>query len=520
MTALADISKAAAAMYGDALRGSDLAAFNAEHKRDAQGRFAAMAAAPAQTDPRSARQARMKRRARRGAKAGQIRAIASAAEAQQAKEEEKSTLGALLALRRPRTRAEAQPRLRTRTQTQAKPRAVGKPALDDEAYMAAKGKAFAIRPTDTIVVVSAEQAEEFLSTGKLVVGAANDRWNTTLAGQQVTQATVPTSADLSGTVALRMRNPHFVNVNDKGETDGSLAAAQVLRPWGDDKSPGPVGGRKGFTGILGFDKQSGKQTDDPARMGSTMKVIDVNAYNKTEWNWWASRTVPFAKADETWEEDEHRRDPRSGRFMALAAAAPTVLERDPRVARDQRAQRRRRRAIRAHPAQGAAPAEAEPELAVLRERAARHRTAVRADPRTRTQSARRPLARPNPRRAADLQAVGEPPSSPPPRPGRLVYGGEGAGGRIVSPEEYDAIQRAANRERVSRYTPSRPLRVRRTETVEPEVETFTRRLVESEKLAATQPRFIYDEQGVLVNLAEIRAYAKAKRASGSRKPSA
>ena len=277
----------------------------------------------------------------------------------------------------------------------------------------------------------------------------------------------------------------------------------MLTPYFGALAEGARSAEKRFDLVLG----------NPLRLDemTTIRALPVNVHTAGDYKTvLRGRDVDILKADETWEEKEHKRDPRSGRFMALAA--PTVLETDPRIARAQRTQRRKRRAARATTAHAvAAPAEAQARPAEMRERLLERRGRTRADPRSRTRSGSRPLS------LVEQQVVEEPPT-PKRTPGRLVYGGEGAGGRIVSAEEYDAIQRAASRERVSRYTPSRQLTVRPKETVVPDVRRLDVNMKESSRLGAA-PRFLWDEEsGELLNLAEIRAYNAGKRAR-TRKPS-
>jgi hypothetical protein len=388
-------------------------------------------------------------------------------------------------------------------QAQARPRAEkAKTGLNDKAYLIEEDGKVVDEPV--LVLMDHDHAQELVEAKSLVVGAANQRWPGSPLSGFTTDALIEYAKtnDISDKVVIEIGSDQALVVDNK-DKQIDPGAMQLDRgqyiALNEPKGPAHVGAHKGPLSIT----TQGKAVELPRIRAGAYDKYDAALYLGDDDDY-----PNINKADETWDEDEHKRDPRSGRFTALVQVqhAPLSTEIDPRIARAQRRKRRARRAT-ATGAVSVRAAVAQEEAAVSRERltARRERLQQARDPRQRTRLQAKPTS-----------AVEPQPVEPPKRaPGRLVYGGTGAGGRIVSQEAYAAMQ-AAKEEQVSRRTPSRQLKVRPKE--EPEVTPVKLRMVETEALGA-QPRFIYDEYGTLTNLAEVRAYAQAKRAHGSRKPS-
>lgn len=435
MTALADIGKSMLAVAR--LKGSDLEEFNEAHPRDDAGRFARAGASGAK-DPRMERKARRLRRTRR---ANRVAVHTAALDAAKAKEE--TSLASLLRPRmekeRPR-RSDLNARNAKRS-VQQKPAVKEKPKvdLDDDSYLKYEGRQ-GVRRMESVVFITAEQAEEFQQNRQLIVGAANDRWGVKLTSQLLKDAVVPEGSDPSNLVALRFARPHFIDTSSaEAERASRLAPAQLIQPWLNPER------YSGTTGALGFTNGVGEHVQIP--------IIDVQGWNADEVK--AGFAVYKAAA---WEAEAHPRDPRSGRF-AEAGGGEKV---DPRIARAQRRKRRQRRTaamdirVRSHE-----PSAAEREQAVAqRERPERER---QSPPRSRRSdlNARKPR-------------VGAAPAEEQPRPlkavGWLRYGDVGAGGRIVSPQRAAGMQR---HERISVDIPRKfaQPKARAATVVEPD-ETF------------------------------------------------
>jgi hypothetical protein len=403
MTALADIAKAHPSLHGDSLRGSDLVQFNIQHKRDAQGRFAAIAAAPAQADPRAARQARRLRRVRRQVKGAAVQANAAAAVQVAQAKEAKSDPRALQAIQRRVLPIKAQARV------QAKPEKA-KIGLNDKEYLkeAEESSAFG---EPAYLLMDREHAEEVLQARSALIGAANAKWGTHLAvfSWGGLKEHVKTN-DPTDKVVLSLGE--YALVTEVGATPGSysLASNQYI-------APNEVSGKTGV--------QFRKEPMELTHKGNPVKVPQVGA---------GAYVAPIApsllprdqypnvhKADETWDEDEHKRDPRTGRFAALAATAagvPAVVEIDPRVAR---AQRRQRRVRRATAAVAAAPVqEVAEEKQTQRARQSMTRERILEHKRQERLTARRTQAKPQGKPEGKPQA--EPRAEPKarPRPPRIA----------------------------------------------------------------------------------------------------
>jgi hypothetical protein len=411
MTALADIAKAHPALHGDALRGSDLAAFNVQHKRDRQGRFAAVAAAPAQADPRIARKARRLRRAHRAQRAGMVRAqvaTMAAVEAEKAKEEAKqSDPRALQALSRKRILP------RKQVQVQAKPQAAPKKAkdkakigLNDPAYIDESESSVALKDA-SFAVVDREQALQFHLDKSMIVGAANAKWDTELEAFNLNQLSRHVQEnDMEGKVVLQISPRALVTELSMGPGAKVLAKSQYLALSQSDDD----------TDLEKYPSFAAQMQELPSYMRSqpvsrlqALPIIRVDAWSPFEALYmlpadkYPNIDQPVKKADETWDEDEHKRDPRSGRFTSLAQAqaAPAVSEIDPRIARAQRRKRRahRARAAGARPlAEVATAEERRPEAhkRILERKAQERITARRTQGRPLAKPEAKPLAKPKP----------------------------------------------------------------------------------------------------------------------------
>ena len=182
----------------------------------AKGRFAAMAAAPSQVDPRVARKARVQRRRRRAAKAGQARALSAVASSEKA-EEAQSDPRSLQALHRPRiqTRALAQIRTRMQTRSESAPQKA-KASLNDKEYL--KQPLGDIQAHNQWIIVTEDEAREFAESGSLVVGAANERWGTTLEANDLAHVAEHVKARmgsfegsvLPGLIAMSITNDSYI----------------------------------------------------------------------------------------------------------------------------------------------------------------------------------------------------------------------------------------------------------------------------------------------------------------------
>jgi len=347
MTALADISKqssvskAAAAMYGDRLRGSDLTEFNESHPRDSAGRFASATGGGGGADPRMERQGRRMRRVRRAVKAGEVQAAVAASAAKPAEADPRALQHLARRILPRKTEDRGLQRKFAPVQT---PKSRGKPALDEEGYLNHEAQT-AWRRADSVFYVTTQQANQFLKTGRLVVGAANDLWGTKLSSELTSNTTLGPNQERMGMVAIRLPHPHLVEVDPDNKSTGQLDAAQVLTPKTYTK------GRYIYSGMLFFDA-TGRQTDDKSKMVNGILEIKVDAHTPEEW---ASIKERMSKSapEAIWEEDEHPRDIRSGRFTAQAGGGGGGA--DPRISRNMR---RRRRAGRALANVAAAPAAA------------------------------------------------------------------------------------------------------------------------------------------------------------------
>lgn len=509
MTALSEIGKAHAVAV---LRGSDLEEFNEAHPRNQAGQFTAVAGAPAAVDPRAQRMARRGRRLRR------INRTATAVAAQA--EEAKADPRALQALHRERIKPTHQ---QARQQAHGVKHQQGAPKqeeqkhdLEDLSYLDDVDTLEHRVATPGFVLVDRDHVEDFLPRRAMVVGAANAKWGSTLEAMTeerfadvVASQVDPEHPQQHGMVALRLQNPFYANdiaiqprtheQRDR-EFHWELSEAQILHAATEKENP------RGFTDT--YQVMVPRAPDDYVAVN--VPIIDVESSTIGDWrenlrnhdivrdNPALSPTSKAASAT-TWDEDEHHRDPRSGRFASAGGGAVV----DPRVARDMRRKRRLRRVAAAQQAvEQTAPVEHVRERALLAHR--NERVNVRSNPRA---------GRPR------LREVGGTPEQPPKPPkrsqGRLVYGDEGAGGRIVSEETFAAMQRGP-KERITGYAPSSERS--RPKTVEV-VEDFGASVPMKESVAlGAAPRFdLVDEYGNHLNIEELRAYAAAKQRARARK---
>lgn len=490
MTALADIGKAHH-MTVAALKGSDLTEFNESHPRDQAGRFAA--ASGGVRDPRMERKARRLRKIRRAQKA-----MINAANVPQAAAPKEAEVD-LSSLRRERER----PRRADLNTRNTKQGVRGKPEakkegvdLTDESYGRSEGT------TDiqdqSLIVLSREKFDEFISAGSMAAGAAEKKWGAPLTAhmvegdeQSVASQVLREQVDFSkpyshDLVALRL-NDRFRSVSSgEGQVSFVLASDHVLAP----SFPQPKHGIAVSDFHSVHERPGGITQDDdyapPSGSAVMIPVVDVD----------------IVKAA-IWEDDEHPRDPRSGRF------APAGEQRDPRL---DRMRRRKRRAARA----------ASNDLRVRHEPSAEEREEVREYPeRARARRAdlnrRGPRTRPAERSGSGKEQEGAPTPVPPKRkPGIIQYGDIGAGGRILSEEEWRAARRPrtgpvrtqpAGQIPVSDFLPKKT----KAKPVEAE-ETFGGPMKETQA-----PVELIWVNGEPANLAEFQAYHSALKAARARK---
>jgi len=408
MTALADIGKAAAALHGDALRGSDLFHFNQEHPRDESGRFTSGSGGPP-GDPRSERTARRLRRLRRGVRATQAQAFVAAQEAAAAPPDlrllppvtRQKLLPARTVARKPLSRVQPP---RPAAQQQATD-----VELDDIDYL--EGQLGHPVGQTQYIPITGEQAREFAKTGSLVVGAANLRWKTQLnsfdrnsigiVADEMRRSMVGDTDD--DVVILRT---DFTHADEGNWTTGglTLSGPQIFEP-----NMAKAGQYSHLTFELAdtvhfasdgsliehpWADRHAIDPDDPVKqIAFSLKVIDIHASTKDDYKTFmanppAPKSKPASKAME-WEAEEHPRDLRSGRFTRAAGGGPSRPI-DPRIARGKRRRRRIGRAMAAAgapapaPLTGAAPSRPRPGIKKLilkkQDRKLVHKTITRLIP--------------------------------------------------------------------------------------------------------------------------------------------
>lgn len=492
MTALSDIgwSSISKAVATQPLRGSDLADFNNSHPRDAGGRFARVAEAPSKDDPRIARMARLRRRQRRGAAeiAGHQAAVVQAA----------TDASALQGLRRERVllpRRVVQvidPRVKANQEApkETKPEPKVKPHLNDESK-ARPDDMYKIK-TPAYVVVEPTQALEFMLTKSMVVGAANDRWDTDLKAfdwnslQKHIQ-----SNDLRGKVILEINNGWYTPEGESQLDGVLLSSAQYLSV--DTHMPEDL-------------TQIHNKPFLTAKGVTNMPVIPVNADDFDDATYTLRqhpnyRKQPTSKAASAmdWDDADHPRDPDTGQFMRLhTGPGGPPSNPDPRISRERRRRRRQRRGL----AEIAASHDVEPQ---------QPESKTLMDVRARSQ---RPVAQ----RPASFVVMHERPGlrhqeQGTPKPLPLVRPqAEPEAEETLGPLLHPWVGIDPN---VSTLAPTAP-RVPKSKA-STRVFPKTHPLRETAALGATPRMDLVDEHGNHLNQAEIDAWVKAVRAQRARK---